>query len=141
MMLDVDGDSLVTRAEMVEVIKECRAAGAHMRAEFDGGGVALPGVGSVTWRILNRVSSTEPCFECKITSWKVSTLSDGANLPEPLRRLAANVQRDPSGAKRAFDACDSHRDGQLAGGLYKLNPPGVPQRSQGARFQPFGPVT
>ena len=70
-MLDVDGDNLVTYQEMVEVVKECRATGSEMRAPFD-----------------------------------------GANLPEPLRRLAAHVQRDPHGTKRAFDACDSHRDGR-----------------------------
>jgi hypothetical protein len=55
-MLDVDGDNLVTQAEMVEVIKECRAAGAEMRAEFDGRGFALPGVGLVTWRILGVIN-------------------------------------------------------------------------------------
>jgi hypothetical protein len=34
-MLDVDGDSRVTYLEMIEVIRDCRATGADMRASHD----------------------------------------------------------------------------------------------------------
>ena len=71
-MLDVDGDDLVTYQEMVEVISECRAAGTEMRASFD-----------------------------------------GAQLPEPLRRLAEKMRSSTASAKRFFDAADTNRDGAL----------------------------